>query len=68
MNRKPQTEEIKWLPYPEYKPKREGEYLVQTIYPFDTMKKDYFSDGGWYMFKDDAYVAWAEMPKGYKEE
>lgn len=70
---KPITVELIFYPYPKYKPKKEGSYLVQLRHYNNSEFQDdcwyeYTIQGethyGWVYFIDDDIIAWAEMPKG----
>lgn len=58
-----------WHPYPNQKPKIEGEYLVTSI--FGSIKEvvtGYFESGRFDNEFDNCVKAWAELPKPYNPE
>ena len=68
--------EIEWHPYPQEKPREEGAYLITTKDCRDSRllsSVDTFFDKG-KIFGIEEYdpfdkvIAWAEMPKPYKDE
>ena len=70
------SEVIVWLPYPESRPKEEyGECLVtwESVETDEYLTTSVWWDNGQFYFDDidqapfDDVIAWAEMPKGYKE-
>ena len=78
------SEVLVWYPYPEVKPEKDGDYLVQfkmnvfVICEYYVGNKDkeinsYWLDTEGYMYSTDfenidEIIAWAEMPDGYKED
>lgn len=60
-------QETKWHKYPEDKPKKDGNYLITTIYSHvPEVISESYENGE---FNLDAFVlAWAEKPSPYKEE
>ena len=79
MGRQPQTEEIEWRKYLESKPKEFGEYLIQTKIGYQVVEyvEAYHktTHGNFWKYScfgdkykiDKAVIAWAEIPRGYKE-
>lgn len=63
--------EIKWHPYPQEKPKEEGEYLVTLrVGTRDYVKVDNYlinKKHSYFMLSDDFITAWAEKPKPYED-
>lgn len=61
---------VKWHPYPEEKPKKEGNYLttvgllrenyINMDFYYITEKREYFA------YSNPLVIAWAEMPEPYK--
>lgn len=68
-----ELETSSWHPYPKEKPDSLKNYLITMHYPV-TDKYDirvgWFGDWGWHI-EDELYsdevIAWAELPKPYKE-
>ena len=60
-------ETIVWHKYPDKKPSRDGQYLTITRYSQTPRTDDHWDNGKFYMFPAEDYIAWAEMPKGYKD-
>ena len=68
---------VKWLMFPEKKPKKEGQYLVTVLDGYDPSsgKKAYVRVSLWqekenrfFSVPDWAVVAWAKFPKPFKKE
>ena len=59
-------EKITWYPYPEYKPKKDGEYMVQWKDGLVYIGFDSWESGGWRVLWESDVIAWAYKPKGYK--
>lgn len=60
-------QETKWHKYPEDKPKKDGSYLITTIYGhIPEVISENYENGEFNL--DDFVVAWAEKPSPYKEE
>ena len=53
------------FPYPDFKPKHDGQYIVQ--YDQDTLFSDKISTLSWkgedWLWDGDKVIAWAEMPE-----
>lgn len=60
-------QETKWHKYPEDKPKKDGSYLITTIYShIPEVISENYENGEFNL--DDFVVAWAEKPEPYKEK
>ena len=60
-------QKTKWHKYPEDKPKKDGSYLITTIYShIPEVISENYENGEFNL--DDFVVAWAEKPEPYKEK
>ena len=60
-------QKTKWHKYPEDKPKKDGSYLITTIYShIPEVISENYENGEFNL--DDFVVAWAEKPSPYKEK
>ena len=72
--RQKQKVSFEWNPYPEYKPNRDDVFIISidprgTPLSFYSVEEDYFegfNPPSNSVIKLDNVLAWAEMPKGYK--
>ena len=79
--RQPQTETIKWMPYPENKPAKMGNYYVTFLvgvngllekntdvafYDWNYCGQDVIGERWIFSNSNIIVIAYAELPKGYK--
>lgn len=65
---------VDWKPYPKYKPKKDGEYLITILFRTGdryAISSYWLCNGGegkWVHDLGERTIAWADMPKPYKGE